>query len=161
MNTQNKRLSRVCFTGHRPETIGRSEFEIKELLRPVIIKSVNEGFRTFITGMARGFDLWAADIVLEYRESLSDIHLVCALPMPNFEKKWNIREQNHYRDILAKADHAVLVSEHYSKACFQKRNIYMVDRAARVIAAYNGGVGGTYNTISYAKKKNVEVINIL
>ena len=37
----------------------------------------------------------------------------------------------------------------------------MVDRAARVIAAYNGGAGGTLNTINYAKRNNVEVINIL
>ena len=37
----------------------------------------------------------------------------------------------------------------------------MVEQSARVIAAYNGSTGGTLNTINYAKKENVEVINIL
>ncbi len=37
----------------------------------------------------------------------------------------------------------------------------MVDRSARVIAAYNGESGGTKNTIDYAKRRGIEIINIL
>lgn len=155
------RLHRVCFTGHRPEKMNLGESEVKGLLRPVVIQSINDGYRTFITGMARGFDLWAADIVLEEKERYPNIHLICALPIANFEKRWAPAEQKHYRDILSRADYIKVVSLHYNRSCFQIRNMYMVDRAARVIAAYNGSAGGTLNTINYAKMKNVEVINIL
>jgi len=160
-NMDSKRLHRACFTGHRPEKMNMSEREIKKLLRSVITKSIEEGYTTYISGMARGFDLWAADVVLEAKERNSDIHLICALPIKDFERMWPPAEQKHYRDILSKADYIKVVSEHYSRSCFQLRNMYMVDRAARVIAAYNGGAGGTLNTINYAKKNNVEVINIL
>lgn len=37
----------------------------------------------------------------------------------------------------------------------------MVDRSARVIAAYNGESGGIKNTIEYAARQGIEVINIL
>lgn len=161
MGDDAKRLHRVCFTGHRPEKLNISERKIKKLLRPVIAKSIEEGYTTYITGMARGFDLCAADVVLEAKKHHADIHLICALPIKNFEKMWSLAEQKHYRDILSKADFVKVVSEHYTSSCFQVRNMYMIDRAARVIAAYNGAAGGTLNTINYAKRNHVEVINIL
>ena len=161
MSYDTNRKHRVCFTGHRPEKINLSERQIKKLLRSVITKSIEEGYTTYISGMARGFDLWAADVVLEAQERNSDIHLICALPIKDFERMWPSAEQKHYRDILSKADYIKVVSEHYSRSCFQARNMYMVDHSSRVIAAYNGSTGGTLNTINYAKKSNVDVINIL
>lgn len=46
----------------------------------------------------------------------------------------------------------------YSRACFQIRNEWMVDRSARVIAVFNGQSGGTKNTINYARSNGIEVI---
>jgi predicted S18 family serine protease len=37
----------------------------------------------------------------------------------------------------------------------------MVDRANLVIAVFNGQKSGTKNTVDYAKRKGVKVINIL
>ena len=111
--------------------------------------------------MARGIDMWAAEIVLEERKHNPDIYLICASPYEGFEKKWTIDEQLKYQQILSQADFVKFVCEHYSCSCFQIRNVYMVDRSSRVIAAYNGEPGGTRNTILYAEKKNTEVINIL
>ena len=37
----------------------------------------------------------------------------------------------------------------------------MVLHASRVIAVYNGSVGGTRNTIEFARKMNVDVRSIL
>lgn len=50
------------------------------------------------------------------------------------------------------------VCPRYSKASYQIRNEWMVDRSARVIAIYNGEPGGTRNTIEYANTKNVAVV---
>ncbi len=59
MSEQELRYHRCCFTGHRPEKLKRSEEEIKEGLEEAILKAIHEGYRTFITGMARGVDIWA------------------------------------------------------------------------------------------------------
>ncbi len=70
-------------------------------------------------------------------------------------------EKQRYRDILKQADAVTYICEHASRSCYQIRNEWMVDHSSRVIAAYNGEKGGTRNTIVYAKRKDIEVINIL
>lgn len=152
---------KCCFTGHRPEKLAVSEKEVKQLLSIAIDKAIQEGFMTFISGMSRGIDIWAAAIILDKRKSDNRIKLTCACPYEGFERIWNTYEKQEYHNILMKADFVKYVCNHYSKTCFQLRNAYMVDLSKRVIAAYNGEKGGTQNTIKYAKSKNVEVVNIL
>lgn len=161
MSEAEKRLRRVCFTGHRPEKLNISETEVKEKLREAIRQAIDDGFVTFISGMARGIDMWAAEIVIEEREQNDNIKLICASPFEGFEKSWSSVERYRYTDILQNADYIKYVCSHYSRQCFQIRNVWMVDHSARVIAAYNGEAGGTRNTIRYATSKNVEVCNIL
>lgn len=152
---------RCCFTGHRPEKLNISERAVQKLLECAIKKSIKDGFLTFITGMARGIDMWAGEIVLSLKKRNPDIHLICTAPYEGFETRWELSEQKRYHKILENADYIKFVCEHYSRDCFQIRNIYMVDHSERVIAAYNGISGGTKNTIEYANSKGVEVINIL
>ena len=161
MTESEKRLRRVCFTGHRPEKLNISENEVKDRLRKAIQQSISDGFTTFISGMARGVDMWAAEIVLEERKKNCDIKLICASPFEGFEKSWSFVEKQRYKDILKNADLIKYICSHYSPQCFQIRNVWMADRSARVIAAYNGESGGTRNTIRYATSKNIEIYNIL
>lgn len=161
MSEAEKRLKRVCFTGHRPEKLKISEPEVKDRLREAIQQSIKDGFTTFISGMARGVDMWAAEIVLEERRKNSDIKLMCASPYEGFERSWSIDEKRRYIDILRNADYIKYVCSHYSRQCFQIRNVWMVDHSARVIAAYNGESGGTRNTLRYARVENIEIYNIL
>ena len=158
--TDRFRKQRCCFTGHRPEKLLIPETIVKMHLKKEIETAISEGFCTFITGMARGVDMWAAEIVLDLRKNNSSIHLICAVPYKGFEKKWSEKEQIMYNYILASADIIRYISERYSEAAFQKRNIWMVDRSARVIAVYSGEKGGTENTIKYAEKTGVPVVNI-
>ena len=65
------------------------------------------------------------------------------------------------RQIMKKADLKRFICEKYSKACFQIRNEWMVNHSSCVIAVYNGETGGTRNTIAYANKNKVEVLNVL
>lgn len=160
MTEPEKRLRRACFTGHRPEKLNLSEKEVKNKLRDLILKSIADGYTTFISGMARGVDMWAAEIVIEERKKNSDIKLICASPYKGFEKSWSIIEKHRHNTILKKADYIKYICEHYSPQCFQIRNVWMVDHSARVIAAYNGESGGTRNTVRYAIGRNVEIYNI-
>ena len=136
LTENNKRLLRICFTGHRPEKISRKEQDIINDLKNEILQAVNEGFSVFISGMARGVDIWAAETVLQLRSSGLDIRLICACPYNGFER---------------------YISDGYSKGCFQIRNEWMVDSSAKVIAVYNGEKGGTANTIKYAVKNGVPI----
>ena len=161
MREEEMRLRRVCFTGHRPEKLGMYEEEVKNRLRYAIQKAINDGYTTFISGMARGVDMWAAEIVIEERNKNDKIKLICASPFEGFEKSWSFTERHRYNTILEKADYIKYVSKHYSRQCFQIRNIWMVNHSNRVISAYNGESGGTRNTIRYALDNNVEIYNVL
>lgn len=152
---------RCCFTGHRPEKLGVSEARAKALLKSAIQQAISEGYVTFLSGMARGIDLWAAEIVIEEREKNDNIHLVCVSPFNGFEMRWSEQDKTTYYSIMEQADLVKYISQHYYKACFQVRNEWMVDRVSRVIAAYNGTKGGTKNTIEYANRKEIFVENIL
>ena len=148
---------RVCFTGHRPEKLIRSEDAIKADLESVIRQAVEDGLHIFITGMARGVDIWAAQIVLMLRDEGYDVKLICACPYEGVESHWSQNWQRQYKEILAAADFVEYINEDYSRACFRIRNEWMVNHAARVIAVFNGEKGGTKNTIDYAVRTGIPV----
>lgn len=157
MNEIEKRKKRCCFTGHRPEKLTVDEAELRKGLESAIDNAIAAGFRTFISGMSRGTDLWAAAIVLSRKKVHPDVHLICAVPHPGFEERWNSDWQRLYHDVLAEADLVRTISHSYTRGCYQIRNCWMVDHSALVIAAYNGSNGGTQNTILYAEKQGVSV----
>ena len=159
-NEAELRLHRCCFTGHRPEKLNRSEVEIKKDLKGAILQAIDDGFVTFITGMARGVDIWAGEIILQLRKNNPNLHLIAASPYDGFESRWSADWQRRYKDILDQADLVRFVCNGYSKSCFQIRNEWMVNRSARVIAVYNGEPGGTRNTIEYAERNKVECFKI-
>lgn len=149
-----------CFTGHRPEKLTMSEGKIKVALETAIKAAVGDGYRTFISGMARGVDLWAAEIVLRLRDEGLPIRLICASPYEGFENRWRAEWGEMYQRVLGSADLVKFICSGYSPSCFQIRNEWMVDHSARVIAVYNGASGGTRNTLDYAKSQGVSIVQI-
>ena len=108
--------------------------------------------------MARGVDLWAAEIVLALRDEGAAIRLICASPYQGFENRWSREWQERYRRVMEQADLVRFICPGYSRDCSQRRNEWMVDHSARVIAAYNGQSGGTRNTVEYAKRCGVPLV---
>ena len=151
------RSKTCCFSGHRPEKANMQEQDIKFRLRIEIDKAVKDGYTTFISGMARGVDIWAAELVLEKKRMNKDIKLICAQPYEFFSKdqgwQWNVK----YTKIAAQADEVVTVSYKSNKGCYMLRNKWMVDHSSRLIAVFNGEPSGTKNTIDYAEKKHISI----
>ena len=134
---------------------------MKALLDAAVRQAVEDGFTTFITGMARGVDIWAGQAVLKLRAQNPAIKLVAASPYKGFEDRWSDAWKEQYSFLLQWADAVRYICLGYSKGAFQKRNEWMVDRSSRVIAFYNGESGGTRNTIRYAESKGVQITNLL
>lgn len=157
MSEAEKRKHRLCFTGHRPEKLHCGEATVCAILEGSIDAAIADGFVTFITGMARGVDIWAAEIVLARKATNPEIRLICALPHPDFEKRWSAYWQMRYYAILQQADWIKTICPAFSWESYQLRNKWMIDHSARVIAIYNGASGGTAKTIDYAEKSGIEV----
>ena len=152
----------VAFTGHRPERLDMAENIVLEWLEEQIRTAIDDGYTDFISGMQRGVDLWAAEIVLRIREEMKDkeIRLFSAVAFSGMEKLWEEDWQKRYHAILNAADGIAYVSDRPGKVAFFKRNEWMVDHSGRVIAVYTGSTGGTKATIQYAKRQGKEIIMI-
>lgn len=150
-------VNRVCFTGHRPEKLKRSREEIVKELKREIEEAVEQGAREFISGMARGVDLWAASLVLEQKKRKEDIKLICAIPFQGFEDSWSEGWRKLFREILEAADEVEVFFPSFTYRSFSVRNRWMVDRSQRIIAVYHGEKGGTLNTLEYAKKRGLDL----
>lgn len=158
MVTENeKRLRRCCFTGHRPQKLCRAENDIKKDLEEAIKKAISGGYSTFITGMAYGVDIWAGEIVVGLRESNPELHLIAAIPYPDFCGRWSSDWKQRYDALLEKADLIKYICPSYNAGAYQRRNEWMVDHSAHVIAVFNGEKSGTKNTIDYARKCEIGI----
>lgn len=67
MTLEMNRPKCCCFTGHCENKLKRSEKEILEDLKQAINRAIDDGYTTFITGMAYGVDIWAGELVLKKR----------------------------------------------------------------------------------------------
>lgn len=161
MSETELRKHRCCFTGHRPDKMDHGEKEIKPLLEKAIDEAIENGYVTFITGMAEGVDIWAAEIVLERKKKNPNLHLICALPHPGFEKRRSMTEKMRFNRIIKNADLVKQINDHYFTGCYQIRNEWMVDHSSFVIAVFNSQKSGTKNTVDYAKRKGIMLKNIL
>ena len=158
MLEQELRRHRCCFTGHRPERLRMSESEAVFSLKEEIRTAIADGFQTFISGVARGVDLWTAEVVLSLRDEGATVRLICASPYRGVESRWSREWQERYRRVMEQADLVRFICPGYSRDCFQRRNEWMVNHSVRVIAVYNGQPSGTRNTIEYARRCGVPVI---
>ncbi len=146
---------RCCFTGHRPSKLGMTERQLRPLLEDAIRQAIGDGFTTYITGMAQGTDLIAAEIVLRLQEQDPRLKLICALPHPGFGLHWGGGWTERFKSVLARADLERTICPSFSYASYQTRNEWMVNHSSLVIAVFNGEAGGTRNTLEYARKRNV------
>ena len=157
-----------CFTGHRPDKLPWGEDEsdprclrLKRAIAQAVEDAYVSGYRRFITGMARGGDLYFAEAVLALREAERDITLECARPCETQADSWPAEERARYRSILERCNYETLVQHSYDRFCMIRRNRYMVDRSSLLIAVYNGvPKGGTFQTLAYAMKRGLSVHTI-
>ena len=156
-----------CFTGPRPPRLPMNGNEysaeiagLKAAIRAAVIDAYEEGFRFFISGMAEGFDLFAAEAVLELKSSFGDIALVSALPYSDVFKHHSPEISKRIESVLEKSDIVVSLSEKYIPGCEHLRNKYMVDNSSRIISYYNGLSGGTAHCWNYAVENCLETVNL-
>lgn len=74
----------VAFTGHRsiaPEKVPELRRQVRGKIRLLYML----GFRNFVSGMAMGFDMLAAEEVIKLKEELSDLKLIAVYSLSGTE----------------------------------------------------------------------------
>lgn len=145
----------VAFTGHRSYD-GRAD----RALAAAVAELWQRGFRTFLTGMAVGFDLAAAEAVLRLRDAGAGLTLVCAVPFPGQARRYPSADRLRYDAVLARADRTLVVAPHYRPDCYMRRNDLLVAESSLLLAWYDGSPSGTRYTVRRAQRCGVEVVNL-
>lgn len=148
-------MNSCTFTGHRE----LSDLNFA-LLDRVILHLVKNGCRRFLCGMARGFDLTAAESLLALKKQYPDISLIACVPFGEQARYFSASDKLRYERIIANCAEVVCLSDNYYNGCMHIRNRYMVDNSDVVICYLRKKTGGTYYTVKYAEKKGVKCIKI-
>lgn len=161
-------VQKCCFTGYRPQKLpfeinncDTSEYKkFENSVLEELLKVCDLGVDTFYTGMAMGFDIFAAELVLTIKNAYKKpLKLVCVMPFKDQDKSYPIEWKTRFDNVLENCDERIVLDEEYNRASYQKRNIFMVDNTDCVLTWYDGKSGGTRNTIDYALKKGRYIFN--
>ena len=74
-----KRIATCCFTGHRPEKMSVPAEIVIRKLKDAIEDAFSDGFIFYITGMAKGVDIWAAEAVLELKKEYPQLKVLSSM----------------------------------------------------------------------------------
>lgn len=157
----------VAFTGNRDLTTsdGRIDRNLENVIRTELYSLVEnlykQGKDTYLNGGAIGFDMMAAEVVLELKKKYPSIRLIIAIPFKGQELKFSQRDKKRYQYIIDSSDSQVLIWDGgFSRIAYHKRNDYLIANSSTIIA-YSNGIGkGTKSTVEKAQKKGLEIINI-
>ena len=115
----------VAFTGHRKERILQGNgnnlltlAQIKDAVVEMVTELYGKGYKAYYTGMANGFDMIAAEAVLQVREEYGDIVLIAAVPFRKQPLWFDAEDQLLYARLLERTNRVVMVSENYHKGCY-------------------------------------------
>lgn len=157
-----------AFTGHRPAKLpwGSDEkdpraVELKKKLKDYIRLLVDQkGVRRFVSGMAPGIDMYAAEAVIELKKEKEGLILECAVPDEDFTGALSPAERIRYCRIISGCDSVLFVCEPPRPDSDLERDRYLADTARYLIAVYSGIEGGTAYTINCAKSKGCSILVI-
>ena len=149
----------LCFTGHRDIPPADCPL-IRKKLKEAAEQAYGVGYRVFLCGGARGFDLAAAVEIIRMRADYPDIRLILVIPCTGQADRWDDQDRMLYQFVLNQADEKIVLSDFYYKGCMQVRNRFMVDASSLCLCYMTRFEGGTWSTVRYALQRGIHVKNL-
>jgi uncharacterized phage-like protein YoqJ len=118
---------------------------IKKALEKRISALLEEGLEWVIISGQLGVELWAAEVILEFKIEFPELQLAVITPFLEQEKNWNEQKQEHYRSILEEADFVSSVTkrEYEGPWQFKARNQFLLDHTDGMLIIYDEENVGT------------------
>ena len=144
-----------AFSGHRVLT----DLDTN-LLDRVLLNLIKNGCGRFLCGMARGFDMTAAESVIALKKEYPHIELVACIPCEDQSSVMSARDRERYFRILSLCSEKIVLTDRYFNGCMQARDRFMVDNSDLLLCYLRRSYGGTYYTVGYAKKCDKKIIEL-
>lgn len=162
-----ERATTCTFTGHRENKLpwrGNEDdarcLKLKQLIYDAVEAVWQSGVRHYVCGMANGCDFYFAEAVLALRAEHPEVTLEAAIPCEGQSARWTAAQRRRYDRLVSACDYCTIIQKDYTPDCMLRRNRYMVDASAVLIAAYNGSPGGTRSTLLYAMRQGLQIIEL-
>lgn len=157
-------MVKTCvFSGYRPNKLpwGYREKDprcviFKNRLRTCLDYLIGQGYGNFISGSALGFDTYAAEAVLKLKKQYPWLTLEMVVPFDGQANDWTDIDKVRRAHIFEQADFITHTSHVYDPKVYYRRNLYMVQKADYLLAAFDGKPGGTQMTINLAHAHGVK-----
>ena len=150
----------VCaFSGHRQIYTMHAD-TLPPLLSETVDTLIASGVTRFCSGGAMGFDLLAAEFVLEKKKNGADITLSMILPCRDQASRWPAATRRRYDAVLQNADEVIYISESYDQFCMHLRNRRLVDESDILLCYLVREASGTAFTRNCAIDRDKKIINL-
>ena len=152
-------MGKICiFTGHRD--LPADHEALRAALRRHITALYADGYTDFLSGGAMGFDLLAAEAVLELRPVLPEMRLLMILPCEGQDRAYPPGDKLRYRAALDQADLVRYTAHTYYKGCMLARNRVLAEAADFCLCWLTRSTGGTAYTVRQCALRDVPICNL-
>ncbi len=157
MTEEEKRRMRCSLAGPRPPALKRPEDDIRVDLENAILEAVRRGYRTFVSGMDQGPEIWGAEIVIRLKDRFPELHLVAVIPFPGFDEEWPEGWRARYNRLLALAEYVKVAGAEPDQDALLGRYEWMVSHSGLVIAVGSGTSDSLRSAVHFALRCRVPV----
>ena len=133
---------------------------LRQALRRKILQLAADGFTRFASGGAAGFDLLAAELILELRQQVPELELHMILPCKGQDRTYSVGDRVRYRRVLESADSVRYTADQYYDGCMLTRDRVMAAAADACICYLTHSRGGTAYTVRHVLMRDVPLYNL-
>ena len=158
----------IAFTGNRSLTSsnGLSGIELRTAIISKLYKTIEHeylenGYTTYLSGMATGFDFLSGLAVTELKHHYPEIKFIAVIPFEGDHDRFSEDQKSHFKNLCNLADDIITISDNPSIQAYDSRNDFLISHSSKIIAYHNGTHrSGTGSAIRKALELGVNVENI-
>ena len=145
-------IYRVSFIGHRElYRIQYVEDRLEKIVRDLLLK---KEYVEFYVGRNGDFDISVASVIKRVQKAFGAYNSSLILVLP-YHTSNEAYYKNFYDEVWLPLEGRI-----HFKAAITKRNEWLIDNSELLIAYVEKQYGGAYNTLKYAEKNGVQIINV-
>jgi uncharacterized phage-like protein YoqJ len=166
---------KVCtFFGYMPhkfdfDIVGLSDYEdtpayqnLKKTILHVILVLYRNGYKTFMSGMNIGTEMWCAESVLLLQNYLPDLKLYCILPFDGQESNWSEDDKHQYHHILSYCTGKRIIADNLFgyRYSYKVRNSYLLRKTDTLLMVMTNKDAKKSPVLNFAEKTGHFIIHI-
>lgn len=166
-------VKRLLVTGYKAHELGIFNDThpgipiIKQAIKNQLLTLIEEGLEWIILSGQQGVETWAAELIVEMKNTFPHLKYAIITPFLDQEKNWNELKQEKYRSLLFQADYETSLTKKPYEAPWQfiEKNKFLIRNTDGMLIVYDEENEGSPKFIKklaeqYAEKENYSLFII-